>query len=169
MITNRYLNQRMRAILYALKRQYGGTISIYQVGAQTTNYETGVRTIPKEVTVIRRAIILPTKVMREAVQTISVISANKKFVFGGSYDSFTRFFIVDRRDAPSLQLTESDYVVYTNAYGTARRYEVKDFQEFEFDSAWVVTGKAVLGEVPEQIFPVAADNLLRLDQGSTQS
>jgi len=165
MVTNRYLNNRMRLVLYALKRQYGGTISIYKVGDAEVDYDTGVKTIPKSVVVVRRAIILPTKAMREAVQTISVISANKKFVFGGSYDSSTRFFIVDRRDASTLQLTESDYIVYTNSFGVARRYEVKDFQEFEFDSAWVITGKAVFGEVPEQIFPVAADNLLRLDQG----
>lgn len=169
MVTNRYLNNRIRLTIYALKRQYGGTISIYKIGDATVNHLTGVKTIPKTVTVVKRAIILPTKVARETVQTISVISANKKFVFGGSYDTSTRLFIVDREDAPNLQLTESDYVVYTDSYGVPRRYEVKDFQEFEFDSAWVITGKAVIGEVPEQIFPVTADNLLRMDQGSTQT
>lgn len=162
-IVNRYLNPRIRQVLYALKRQYGGSIDIYQKGSQSVDYEDGTKTIDKDVIFVQRAIILPAKVLREANQSISVISANKAFIYGGTYDSSTRMFIVDRRDVPDLpELTEDDWIVYDG-----RKFEIKQFEMAEFDSAFVITGKAVLGDVPEQIHLLAADSLLRLGQTDT--
>ncbi len=166
---NRNLNRRILNTLYMLKRQYGGSFDFYRRGTGGgTDYITGVVTVDKDVIQIDRGIILPAKVIRDVVQNISVISANKSFVFGGTYDSSTRMFIIDRRDVPNLDLkdfdpTHDDWIVYNG-----RKYEIKDFQEFEFDSAWVITGKAVLGDIPEQIFQLAADNLVRVDQASSQ-
>lgn len=158
-VTNRNLNRRILQVLYALKRQYGGSIEIYKKGTQSTDYDRGTKTIQKEVYPIRRAIILPVKVAREAVQTISVISANKAFVVGQTYDASTRMFIVDRRDVPDLpELGEDDWIVYEGL-----KYEINQFELFEFGSAYVITGRAVHGDVPEQIHVVSADNLIRLD------
>lgn len=168
-IENRYLNRRILNTLYMLKRQYGGSFDFYRRGSGgDTDYQTGVVTVDKSVTPIKRGIILPAKVIRDVVQNISVISANKAFVYGGTYDSSTRMFIIDRRDVPDLNLqdfdpTQDDWIVYKG-----RKYEIKDFQEFEFDSAWVITGKAVLGDIPEQIFQIKADNLVRVEQGATE-
>lgn len=162
---NRNLNRRISNILYMLKRQYGGCFDFYRRGPSgTTNYLTGEVVVDKEVFNINRGIILPAKIMREATQNISIISANKAFVYGGTYDSSVRMFIVDRKDIPELNLkdfdpTPDDWLVYEN-----RKYEIKSFQEFEFDSAWVFIGKAVLGDVPEQIFKRCADNLLQVGQ-----
>lgn len=158
-VTNRNLNRRILQLLYALKRQYGGSIDIYKKGSQTTDYDTGVKVIGRDVFPIRRAIILPVKVAREAIQPISVISANKAFVVGGTYDSSTRLFIVDRRDEANLpELGNDDWIVYEG-----KKYEIKQFEMFEFDSAYMITGRAVHGDVPEQIHVVCADNLIRLD------
>ncbi|MHA1950746.1 MAG: hypothetical protein ACW99G_12265 [Candidatus Thorarchaeota archaeon] len=158
MIPSDNLNRRIDQTLYMLKRSFGGTINIYQMGDATVDHLTGVRTVPKTVTQIRRAIILPAKVSRDVVQTISIISANKAFVVGGNYDTGTRMFIVERSDAPNIELAESDWIVYRN-----QRYEIKNFDEYEFDSAWVIIGKAVKGDNPEQIYPLCADNLIRLN------
>jgi hypothetical protein len=164
-ITNRYLTARIQAVLYSLKRQYGGSITVYKKGSQDVDYDTGVKEIDKDATFVRRAIILPAKVMREATQSISVISANKAFVMGGSYDSSTRMFIIDRRDVPVLpELTEDDWLVYDG-----RKYEIKQFEMAEFDAAYVITGKAVLGDVPEQIHLLQADSLIRLSQAPATS
>ena len=105
--------------------------------------------------------MLPSNTNRDVKQNLSMISANKAFVSGGTYDKSTRMFIVDRVDAPNLDLNESDYIIYRN-----KRYEIKDFQEFEFDSAWVITGTAIEGETPRQIRLLSADNLIRLEQSS---
>lgn len=161
------LNRQILNALYMLKRQYGGSFDLYRRGsAGSTDHLTGVVIVDKSVININKGIILPTKVIREAVQNISVISANKSFVVGGSYDSSTRTFIIDRRDVPELNLkdfdpTPDDWIVYKG-----RKYEIKNFEEFEFDSAWVFTGKSVLGDIPEQIFLLSADNLIRVDQGA---
>ena len=169
MVTNRYLPRIILNTLYMLKRQYGGTFDFYRRGSGgDVDHLTGKVVVDKSVITIKRGIILPAKVIREATQNISVISANKAFVFGGTYDSSTRMFIVDRRDVPDLDLkefdpTQDDWLVYKG-----RKYEIKSFQEFEFDSAWVFTAKAVLGDIPEQIFQVAADNLVRIGQDVNQ-
>ena len=164
-IVSHNLNKRIDANLYMLKRTYGGTISIYQMGDATLDHLTGIRTVPRTVTVVRRAIILPVKIKREVVQSISLISANKAFVVGGNFDTNLRMFIVERDDAPDItKLTESDWIVYRN-----KRYEIKSFEEYEFDSAWVVIGKAVSGDIPEQIYPLCADNLLEIAQNSGQT
>ena len=152
---NRYLNQRMRAVLYGLKRDYGGRIDVYKKGAVTSNARTGERTINKSVTLIDRAIILPADVARREVRGISLISANKNLVMGGGYDNSVRVFIVDRRDTPDLSLSKDDWIVFENL-----KYEIHSFDDFEFDTGWVITAKALLGEVPEQIRLLAADSLL---------
>jgi hypothetical protein len=163
MPTNRNLNQRIKAALYSLKQQYGGgPISIYTFSGTTTNVDTGVRTVNKSVTVVRRGIILPAKVAREVLQSISQISANKAFVYGGTFDSRMRTFIIERRDAPGVELKDDDWLVLDG-----RKYEIKSIQEFEFDTAWVVVARQILGEVPEQIHPLAVDHLLDLSSVAT--
>jgi hypothetical protein len=158
------LNRRIDQTLYMMKRQYGGTICIYQMGDMTVNHLTGVKTVPKTVTIIKRAIILPVKVSREVVKNISVISANKAFIVGGNFDTGTRMFIIEQTDAPGLTLGESDWIVYRD-----RRYEIKSFEEYEFDKAWVVIGKQIKGDIPSQIYTLAADNLIRLTQTSASA
>lgn len=162
-IVNRNVSRRINQTMYSLKRLWGGSFSIYSVGDATADHLTGTQSEPATVVHIRRGIILPGKHMRGIKQTVSMISANKSFVYGGTYDTTARTFIVDRVDAPTLNLTESDYIVYDN-----KRYEVKEFQEFEFDSAWVIAGQAIEGEVPRQIRLLAADNLIRLEQNATR-
>lgn len=158
------LSRRIDQALYALKRQYGGTICIYQMGDATVNHLTGVKSIPKTTTIVKRAIVLPVKVAREVVKNISVISANKAFIVGGNYDTGTRMFIIEKTDAPNLDLGESDWIMYRN-----KRYEIKSFEEYEFDKAWVVIGKQLKGEIPSQIHILAADNLIRLTQSASSA
>ena len=158
-IVNRNISRRINQTLYSLKRLWGGSFSIYSVGDATVNHLDGTQNEPATVIHVKRGIILPGKHIRDIKHTISMISANKAFVTGGTYDKTARTFIVDRVDAPNLDLTESDYIIYDN-----KRYEVKEFQEYEFDSAWVIAGQAIEGENPVQIRLLAADDLLRLDQ-----
>jgi hypothetical protein len=68
-------------------------------------------------------------------------------------------FIIEKKDANDLDLGESDYIIYRN-----RRYEVKSFEEYEFDAAWVIVGKENKGAIPNQVHLLAADNLIRVDQ-----
>jgi len=140
-LINRFMTNRIQQILYQLKYLYGNTIDIYQVGDATVDYESGVPTVPKTVTRVRRAIVMPLKIAAKSLQTISVISANKQFVRGGTYDQGTRVFVIDRRDVPSLELTVNDYFVYRD-----KKYEIKEVELYEFDAAWVAIGIEVEGD-----------------------
>ena len=159
------MNRFIRKTLYSLKRAYGSTVDIYKLSSATTNYKTGVKTIGKSMTRVERCIVLPVKVQRETMQGISQISAGKKFMYGGTFDAGTRLFIVDARDmATDYEFNMDDWLVYN-----ARKYEIKDLSEFEQNAAWVITGKEVLGVVPEQIIKISVDHALDIDSEATET
>lgn len=163
--TNKNLNQRIRMALYALKRDYGAQIDIYKLVNSTTDVRTGVKSVTKTVTHVRRAIVVPSRIDRIAQQTISLISANKQFVTGGTWDTSQREFIVDRRDVPALpELTADDWIVFNN-----RKYQVKQIEAFEYDAGWVITAKELVGEVPEQIFDLSAESHLSLSDSAVSA
>jgi hypothetical protein len=135
------LNQQIRRVLYAMKRQYGSTIIVYQNGTVTTDTKTGQVARTKTATRIQRAIVLPVTISREVKQSISLISANKQMVTGGGFEAGKRLFIIERRDCPNLVLKESDWLVYHG-----RKYSIENFEEYEFDVAYIIHGKELVGE-----------------------
>ncbi len=158
-VINRNLNQRIRAALYQMKKDYGASIDIYKLVSSATDVRTGEKVVTKTVTHVRRAIIVPAKIDRVAQQTISVISANKQFVTGGTYDVSQREFIIDRRDVPTLpELTADDWIVFNR-----RKYQIKNVEAFEYDTGWVITARELVGEVPEQIFDLRAESFISLE------
>lgn len=155
---NRNVIQRIRAALYSLDREYGaGPLSIYTNLGTTTDLKSGVKQVAKSVTVVDRTIVLPAKLNRDLIQTISMISANKAFVYGGSYDSLARNFIVDRKHLTLQALTLNDWIVFDG-----KKYEIKRIDEFQYDTAWVILARHVVEDIPEQIHPLASDHRLSL-------
>ena len=153
------LNQQIRRVLYALKRQYGGTIVVYQNGAVTSDTKTGEVTRTKTATRIRRAVVLPETISREVKQSISLISANKQMVTGGGYEAGKRLFIIERRDCPNLVLKQSDWLVYH-----CRKYAIENFEEYEFETAYIIHGKELVGgSIGGGAMEAQADNALALD------
>ena len=162
---NRTLNRFIRRTLYSLKRQYGSRVDIYKLVGVNTDYETGVKTVDKTVEVVRKCIVLPVKVAREVSKTISQISANKMFVYGGTYDAGTRMFIVDTRDMPKdFEFTNDDWIVYNS-----RRYDIKTIEEFEQRTAWTIVAKEVSGVRPEQVLFAHVTDQLSMSQEVTSS
>jgi hypothetical protein len=162
---NRSLNRFIRRTLYSLKRQYGSRVDVYQLNDAETDYETGAKTVSKTVNIVRKCIVLPVKIAREVVQTISQISANKMFVLGGTYDAGTRMFILDTRDMPDdHEFTMDDWIIYNG-----RRYDLKSVEEFEQHSAWTIIGKEVKGVRPEQVFFAHITDKLTLAQDADGS
>ncbi len=155
---NRNLAQRSRETLYALKRDYGDRIDIYKLLSSSTDELTGAKVITKDYFPIRRAIVMPEKKDRTVQQSISLISANKEFVQGGTYDVGTRDFIVERRDCPNLpELGADDWIVYEGL-----KYQIKTVETFEPNAGWVINAKRLSGEVPEQCYLRKPDHLLDL-------
>jgi hypothetical protein len=151
----------IRRCIGQLKKEYGGPITIYKLGTATTNLNTGVKSYSNTSYPITMAVVLPANVSREVTQTISLISANKKLVQGGSYDTGKRRFIIDRRDVSStLELHKDDWIVYDG-----RRYDILAIEEFEQKTAWMVVGKRIEGvDPPEDLYAYAQGYLLDLEQ-----
>ena len=159
------MNRYNRKTLYSLKRQYGGRVDIYKLATTATDYETGVKSYTRTMVTVPKCIILPVKVQREAVQSISIISANKSFVYGGSFDAGTRTFIVDARDLPdAYEIQNDDWFVYNG-----RRYDLKNISEFEQHTGWIMIGREVKGVRPEQIFHMRVDSWLEMNHVVGQS
>jgi hypothetical protein len=158
-VTNNNTVSQIRAALYAMKRDYGAQIDIYKLVSSETDVRTGEKVIVKTVTHIRRAVVLPSRIDRTAQRTISVISANKQFVTGGTYDVGTRDSIVDRRDCPDLpELTADDWIVFNR-----RKFQVQVIEPYEYDAGWIIKARELVGEIPEQIFDLKCESFLELE------
>lgn len=154
----------IRTTFYMLGRQYGGgPLDIYKSGGSTVSLETGVKEVNKTMTQIQRVIVLPAKAERTFVQSISKISADKQFVYGGTYDRTRRMFLVEKRDAPDLSLTLDDWLVYDGC-----KYEIQVFDDIEFDALWVIIANQVLGDRPEQFILANADDIVDLSEGTAE-
>jgi hypothetical protein len=137
MASNPSLQRFIRRNIYAMKRQYGARIDLYRVVSSVTDHLTGEKTVVKEVHRIRRAPVLPYTMRRDVTQTISIISADKQFVYGGFYDAARREIIIDARDIPrDWEIRPEDYVVFEGS-----RWEVITIQKFEYDTGWVIAVK----------------------------
>lgn len=154
---NRHLSRRIRLTVYSLKRMYGGLVFLYRNGDPETNLRTGVKTWPnKEVVRVEKAIILPVKIQHGQEQTISMISADKKFVYGGYTVKGARWFYIDPRDLPSgYEIKADDYIVYDG-----KQYDIKDIRDNEFDTLWEVLAVEIEGVIPQQIQNLSAKHIM---------
>lgn len=142
MMQNEYfLNRQVQMALYALKRQYGGAVTVFHILSATTDPRTGEPSAQYRAWRFGRVVVLPARISRDIERNISIISANKQMVMGGGYDSGKRTFIFDRRDAPNLALAKDDFLVYGG-----NKYAIETLDEYEFSSAYVVVAKRLVGE-----------------------
>jgi hypothetical protein len=140
-----------------MKKEYGSPITVYKLGSATTDLKTGVKTLSKDSIYIPRAVVLPNSITRAQLQSISLISANKQFVQGGTHDPGMRKFIIDRTNIPSWDLGQDDWIVYDG-----RRFDMKIIEEFEQQTAWLIMAREVKGAPVHQDHHAKADNYLGL-------
>ncbi len=164
MPTNRHANKRIQMTIYKLKRLYGAEIFVYEQGNPQTDLSTGIKSWPnKTVTRVDRAIILPVKLTREQTQTISMISSDKQFVYGGMYDISARWFYIDHRDLPSgYEIKRDSWIVYDG-----KQYEIKEIQKVEFNTLLEVLAVELKGVVPQQIHVLTGKSMLDIQQDSS--
>ena len=158
---NRNLNRRIRQLLYSLKRTYGSMLHIYTLIEAETDYTTGVKSSTQKVRRITRGIVLPIQVQRETAQSMSLVSANKAFVYGGVYEVGTRLFVIDAHDVPKdFEIGMDDWIVYDR-----RRFNPKSIDRLEQNAGWLIVGRETEGT---PVLPQATiRNEIQLSQGVT--
>jgi len=136
-------------------------ITVYKQGDKTTNILTGeIEWTGREAHPVNRAIILPAKLTREQTQTISMISSEKSFVYGGTYDQGVRWFFIDPRDLPiGYDIKMDDWIVYNN-----KKYEIKQVKDNEFDGLWEILGAELIGVTPNQIQNLTGYSIVDIQQ-----
>ena len=154
----------IRRCIRMMKKEYGNPITVYQLATATTNYDTGVKAATHTSTYVDRAVVLPVRLSRDAIQTISLISANKQIVQGGTNDPGLRQFIIDRTDVPTTYtIDQDDWLVYDG-----KRYDIKTVDEYEYKTAWLLTAKLIQGAPAyEDLHAKANSYLLDLTQTAT--
>lgn len=145
----------------SLKRDYGHAISVYQ-GVPTTDVETGVVTRNVTGYNIRRAIVLPVRVL-EAVKNLGQGGlAGRLNIIGSRYDTGKRLFIIDRRDLPVV-LSLNDWIKYDE-----RKYSLETIDEYEYHTAYLVTGVELIDEVSRSAdYSVSATDAVTLTSTGT--
>ena len=162
MTPNYNLIRLIQQALYSLKRDYGGPITVYQ-GVATTDVETGEVTRNVTVHSIRKAIVLPVKVL-EAVKNLGQGGLSGRLnIVGSRYDTGKRLFIIDRRDLPVV-LDLTNWIGYDS-----KKYTFESLEEYEFHTAYLVIGVELVGEVLlGAVHGVTVDNAVVMSQsGST--
>ena len=156
-MSRRPIDRATRLTIYKMKRMFGGTIYLYKQGDPTTDLRTGVKVWPnREVTTVRKAIILPVKATRD--QEVSLLSSEYKY--GGYIDHGSRWFYIDPRDLPSgYEIKQDDHIVYRG-----KQYEIKVILDTEFDSLYQVQATELTGVVPQQIFNITGKSLMGIGQ-----
>ena len=163
MASNPSLQRFIRRNIYAMKRQYGARVDLYRILSSETDHLTGVKTVVKEVLRIRRAPVLPYRMKRDVTQTISIISADKQFVYGGFYDASRREVIIDARDLPrGTEIRPEDYLVFEG-----ERWDVTGIEKFEYDTGWVVTAKNLPNMPAYEIHDLVVTQDLSLVEAAT--
>ena len=142
---NYALKRWQRTNIQMLKREYGNPVVVYELLTKDTNYDSGLKEATYNSHPVHRAIVMPLHAVRKVIQTISVISANKKLVQGGTFDPGDRAFIIDRKDVPdSFELERDDYIEYNN-----QRYDLIYVDEYEPGTSWFALGRVIEGVTAE--------------------
>lgn len=161
---NYRLIQFIRRNIRKLKAEYGNPITVYKMGDATTNHTTGVKSVTRESTYIKRAIVLPSRIRPEVIQSISLISSNKKVVQGGAFEAGKRTIIIDRTDVDADWIvTAQDWIVYDG-----KRFDITQVDEYEYKTAWLIQAKVVEGAtVNEDHYAKGNAYLLSLTQSAS--
>lgn len=142
----------IKSNLYALKRDYGLPIDIYQKTGTTVNLITGATSSTENIIRLKKAIVLPLN-----LQTRGLLPRRGDFAYGGFLDLETKIFIILKKDAPDLSLGSEDHIVSNH-----QRYNVQEFSEYDHKQAYLVIGKLLKNVQARVIVPKRIQDRIKL-------
>lgn len=120
----------IRRALYNLKRQYSMPITVC-TSTINADYETGIQSETLTKYEVARAIVLPTREVRNFMPDLQSINPYR---VGAIYDTQLRRIIIDRRDLPiTFEPTKNDFIFFNS-----KRYEIKQIEDYEHKEALVI-------------------------------
>ncbi len=155
MQTRRKQTGFIRKLLYTLKRGYGFPITLHKIESETHDYETGEREPTIITQKINRAIMLPGHMQRKFESD----SLPTGFRYGAFFDTSTKKIIIDAADLGTFNIEISDYIIWN-----AKRWEVAQFQELEYQTAYVIFVRMVEGTIRHMVEEINLETNLQLTQ-----
>lgn len=151
----------IRDVIYNLKRDYGVKIKIINTLTSDVNRATGKKIVTRDIKIVQRAIVLPSRNQREFYYDLSFIAANKNFTMGGYVDTDERKFIVDRRDLKGMIISVGQsYLIYQD-----QRFDVKEVAEFEESNTYgLICKQSVAASSEDNVIELKLISSIGFDQ-----
>lgn len=123
--------REIRRLIYSLSRQFGQPAVLIRVLSETPDYTVGRQSSSNLQINVKRVVALPSKVARAWAHSRPDTSRHQDFAIGGTWDSRTRAFLINKRDLPpTYSPSIKDFL-----YFRLSRYEVVKVAEYEEDEA----------------------------------
>lgn len=149
----------IRRALYNLKRQYPLPIMLCST-VTSTDLETGLQSEILTKYSITKAIVMPTRETREILSSLKTIAPYNQ---GSTIDSRYRRIIIDLRDLPPTHIvTLNDFIIFN-----AKRYELKQVQEFEHQEAIILYIDMTQGAPVNDTISLAVADIITPQDGAT--
>jgi hypothetical protein len=134
--------RQIELVLYRLKREYGLPVTLRKPIQNDSDIQTGKITRAYSVCNIRKAIRLPTDLMRTFVYDLTYVAANKNFAYGGLFDKNTKIFILDKKDLKidgvKVSITMDDHIVCQT-----KKYDMVTIDETEDGTSYLIKAKNI--------------------------
>jgi len=157
---NAQLIRMVNQNLYSLKRQYGGHVVLCSLIDAETDYTTGIKSVEYQICHVRRAVVLPSRMMRDVVASVSRISSNKQLAYGGEFNVGDRGFMIHGKDVPTgWEIRKDDWISYRG-----ERYSIETVLNVCGNTGWMIAARKQPGS--PLVFHVQAHNAISLnDEG----
>lgn len=147
----------IKNVLYKLKLDYGTPIDIYRYGSQTVDTRIGEIVKSKTVINLSLAIVLDNGSKRQFIDP-----KNRKFAYGGYFDTDKHVCIIDAEDVPiDFTPTMEDYIVHNST-----RWAISSITELISAYGWIIMMKDTQGVPPAQLLGESVCTDLDIDQGA---
>ena len=136
-------NYEARRAIYRLKHSHGDYVLIQVRNEQAhVDYKTLRKSVDITHIPIYKAVVLGVNSMTHFAYDLAYIASNKNFTYGGEFDRYDRFFLIDGADLPKGLVLTQNYRIIWNGYPHRIEKIVKTVDGYSY----LCGTKAVLGE-----------------------
>jgi len=116
--------------IYQLKKEYGQSITIYKIATSIVDYDTGVKNTTVSFKRVKKAVLLPSSLIRTFVYKSGL---DPDFKEGAFIDVNDRIILIDARDIRNFEIEIDDYIIYDD-----KRWLVIKSTQFEDQAAYLI-------------------------------
>jgi hypothetical protein len=99
---------------------------------------------------------LPIRLIRDNEYESSFLTANRNFVYGGTFDKSIQIFVIDAKDI-SIVPSIDDYLIIGDS-----RFNIKDVSKLDYNQGYLITAEAIEGDFLNRLFEETVTQALSL-------